>query len=104
MEERIAIRDSARALKKYGSTSNYNCKRHNQFVKHQVKQSDTLQGLALKYSVTVSIVTRKKIVYDAKNYCIGGYSSCHGLIMIIRGDINISHILLEICSSILLIN
>lgn len=56
MEERIAIRDAAKTLKKYGSTSNYNCKRqYDRFLKHQVQQSDTLQGLALKYGVTVSI-------------------------------------------------
>nr|BBE08146.1 LysM and putative peptidoglycan-binding domain-containing protein [Plautia stali] len=58
MEERIAIRDSARPLKKYGSTSNYNCKRQDQYIKHQVKQSDTLQGLALKYGVTTEEIRR----------------------------------------------
>lgn len=58
MEERIAIRDSAKSLKKYGSTSSYNSKRHDRFLKHQVSQTDTLQGLALKYGVTTEEIRR----------------------------------------------
>ncbi|CAB0001801.1 unnamed protein product [Nesidiocoris tenuis] len=57
MEERIAIRDSARSLKKYGSTSN-NAKRYESFIKHQVRSADTLQGLALKYGVTTEQIRR----------------------------------------------
>lgn len=53
MEERIAIRDWS-LKKNYGSTSN-NVKRYESFIKHQVSESDTLQGLALKYGVTVSM-------------------------------------------------
>jgi LysM repeat protein len=54
-EERRSIRDSARSLKKYGSTCNH-FKRQDQFVKHAVIEGETLQGIALKYGVTVSIL------------------------------------------------
>uniref|UniRef100_A0A0A9WVW5 LysM and putative peptidoglycan-binding domain-containing protein 2 n=1 Tax=Lygus hesperus TaxID=30085 RepID=A0A0A9WVW5_LYGHE len=58
MEERIAIRDSARSLKKnYGSTAN-NSKRYESFIKHKVSETDTLQGLALKYGVTTEQIRR----------------------------------------------
>lgn len=54
MEERISIRDSARTLKKYGSTSSNSSTKQEHYIKHQVASTDTLQGLALKYGVTVS--------------------------------------------------
>ncbi|KAL1122782.1 hypothetical protein AAG570_003108 [Ranatra chinensis] len=58
MEERIAIRDSARSLKRYGSTGN-NLKRHQEtFLRHSVLETDTLQGLALKYGVTMEQIRR----------------------------------------------
>jgi hypothetical protein len=53
-EERRSIRDSAKSLKKYGSTCNH-FKRQDHFVKHTVVEGETLQGIALKYGVTVSI-------------------------------------------------
>uniref|UniRef100_A0A023F7Z6 Putative lysm n=1 Tax=Triatoma infestans TaxID=30076 RepID=A0A023F7Z6_TRIIF len=62
MEERIAIKDSARSLKKYGSTSS-NSKRCESFIKHQVVQSDTLQGLALKYGVTTEQIRRANTLW-----------------------------------------
>lgn len=52
--EKISIRNSARSLKKYGSTSSHVSKAVN-LVKHFVSSSDTLQGIALKYGVTVSM-------------------------------------------------
>nr|BAN20901.1 conserved hypothetical protein [Riptortus pedestris] len=59
MEERIAIRESGRCLKKYGSTSSYNnSKRHQRYIRHQLSQTDTLQGLALKYAVTTEEIRR----------------------------------------------
>jgi LysM repeat protein len=54
-EERRSIRDSAKSLKKYGSTCNH-FKRQDHFVKHAVVEGETLQGIALKYGVTVSIL------------------------------------------------
>ncbi|KAK9509159.1 hypothetical protein O3M35_006537 [Rhynocoris fuscipes] len=62
MEERIAIKDSARSLKKYGSTSS-NSKRCESFIKHQVVQSDTLQGLALKYGVSTEQIRRANTLW-----------------------------------------
>lgn len=53
-EERRSIRDSAKSLKKYGSTCNH-FQRQDHFVKHYVLEGETMQGIALKYGVTVSI-------------------------------------------------
>lgn len=53
MEEKISIRESAKSLKKYGSTNNHH-KRPEHYIKHTISRSDTLQGIALKYGVTVS--------------------------------------------------
>lgn len=55
MEERRCIRDSGKALKKYGSTAKH-MTRTDSLVKHTVCPTDTLQGIALKYGVTVSMV------------------------------------------------
>lgn len=52
--EKLSIRDSAKALKKYGSTSSKYSTRNENFIKHTVSSADTLQGIALKYGVTVS--------------------------------------------------
>lgn len=50
--ERQSIRDSARQLKKYGSTCNH--VRNNEYlIRHNLEQTDTLQGIALKYGCTV---------------------------------------------------
>lgn len=51
--ERISIRESAASLKKYGSTSRH-VSRNENYIKHYVSNTDTLQGIALKYNVTVS--------------------------------------------------
>lgn len=50
--ERQSIRDSARQLKKYGSTCNH-VRNNDVFIRHNLDQSDTLQGIALKYGCTV---------------------------------------------------
>lgn len=54
MEEKLSIRESAKSLKKYGSTNNHH-KRPEHYIKHVLSKSDTLQGIALKYGVTVSM-------------------------------------------------
>lgn len=55
MNERQSIKDSLKCLRKYGSTSNNNySKIPDEFIKHIVTDSDTLQGVALKYGVSVS--------------------------------------------------
>lgn len=51
--EKLSISESARSLKKYGSTSKH-VTRNESYVKHYVGHTDTLQGIALKYDVTVS--------------------------------------------------
>lgn len=57
MDEKKSIKDSLRCLRKYGSTSNNNhCKFPNEFIKHMISDTDTLQGIALKYGVTVSFI------------------------------------------------
>lgn len=55
MDERVSIRSNTKPLRKYGSiSSNSNFIRSDQvLIKHVVTETDTLQGLALKYSVTV---------------------------------------------------
>lgn len=56
MDERVSIRDNTKPLRKYGSISNNtNFVRNENYIKHVVTETDTLQGLALKYSVTVII-------------------------------------------------
>lgn len=55
--EKLSIRDSARSLKKYGSTSKHVTRTEN-CLKHYVTQSDTLQGIALRYNVTIEQIRR----------------------------------------------
>lgn len=52
MEERMCIRETGKTLKKYGSTAKHITRTEN-LVKHAVSATDTLQGIALKYGVTV---------------------------------------------------
>lgn len=52
--ERQSIRDSAKQLKKYGSTWNH-VRNNEYFIRHNLEQTDTLQGIALKYGCTVGI-------------------------------------------------
>ncbi|KAJ9597227.1 hypothetical protein L9F63_011901 [Diploptera punctata] len=56
-EERRSIRESAKSLKKYGSTCNH-FKRQDHFIKHAVVEGETLQGIALKYGVTMEQLRR----------------------------------------------
>jgi hypothetical protein len=74
-EEKRSIRDSAKSLKKYGSTCNH-FKRQDHFVKHAVVEGETLQGIALKYGVTVSI--QHIFVEPCQNFilCVYIINSC----------------------------
>lgn len=61
------IGNIVRKQTKYGSTVNHSFKEP-RYIEHKLQPSDTLQGLALKYNVSVSIFTnfvhlRKKMVY-----------------------------------------
>nr|CAD7451995.1 unnamed protein product [Timema tahoe] len=60
-EERKSIRDSAKSLKKYGSTCNH-FKRQDH-IKHFIMEGDTLQGIALKYGVTMEQVRRENLLW-----------------------------------------
>ena len=51
--EKQSIRDSARSLKKYGSTCNH-IRNNERLIRHELEKTDTLQGIALKYGCTVS--------------------------------------------------
>ncbi|KAK3931578.1 LysM and putative peptidoglycan-binding domain-containing protein 2 [Frankliniella fusca] len=55
-DEKRSIRDSARSLKRYGSTSSQRRPEH--LIKHVVCKTDTLQGLALRYGVTTEQIRR----------------------------------------------
>lgn len=57
MEERRCIRDTGRTLKKYGSTAKHTT-RTETLIKHTVSATDTLQGIALKYGVTMEQIRR----------------------------------------------
>lgn len=57
LNEKLSIRNSARSLKKYGSTSSH-VKRNDTLIKHFVTATDTLQGIALKYGVTTEQIRR----------------------------------------------
>lgn len=64
--ERFSIRDSAKSLKKYGSTCNHvRNSTSNALIRHDVLKSDTLAGIALKYGCTVSpgSVTKQNICF-----------------------------------------
>lgn len=64
MDERISIRDNSKPLRKYGSISNNtNVVRSDHYIKHVVSATDTLQGLALKYSVTVSLCRMSMVLF-----------------------------------------
>lgn len=58
-DERIAFGPMAKGQKKYGATSS-RFKKHEQLVVYNVQLGDTLQGLAVKFGVTVRIL---KIIY-----------------------------------------
>lgn len=54
--EKISITESVGPLKTYGSTSRHITRQEN-YIKHFISNTDTLQGIALKYNVTVSFLS-----------------------------------------------
>ncbi|XP_050427423.1 lysM and putative peptidoglycan-binding domain-containing protein 1-like [Adelges cooleyi] len=59
MDERVSIRDSGIPLKKYGSINRKsNLLPNTCYVKHVVTQTDTIQGLALKYGCTTEKIRK----------------------------------------------
>ena len=53
MAERQGLGKSLKSQTKYGTTSKLMCVNES-FIKHYVRQTETLQGIALKYGCTVS--------------------------------------------------
>ncbi|XP_015518854.2 lysM and putative peptidoglycan-binding domain-containing protein 2 isoform X4 [Neodiprion virginianus] len=84
MEERMSIRDSSKALKKYGSTAKHMTRNEN-LVKHVVSASDTLQGIALKYGVTTEQIRRANRLWASDSLFLREY-----LLIPVPGDINAS--------------
>ncbi|XP_050431522.1 lysM and putative peptidoglycan-binding domain-containing protein 2-like [Adelges cooleyi] len=59
MDERVSIRDNTKPLRKYGSiNSKSNFLPNTHYVKHVVIETDTLQGLALKYGCTTEQIRK----------------------------------------------
>lgn len=56
-EETASIREVAKFHRKYGSTSNH-MKRNEVLIKHTVSPEETLQGIALRYGVTMEQIKR----------------------------------------------
>ncbi|XP_037294212.1 lysM and putative peptidoglycan-binding domain-containing protein 2-like [Manduca sexta] len=71
-DERVAIRESARPLKKYGSTCNH-MKRNEEYIKHVMVKGDTLQGLALKYGVTMEKIRRANRLFATDSLFLREY-------------------------------
>ncbi|XP_045453108.1 lysM and putative peptidoglycan-binding domain-containing protein 2 [Melitaea cinxia] len=71
-DERISIRESARPLKKYGSTCNH-MKRNEEFIKHVMAKGDTLQGIALKYGVTMEKIRRANRLFASDSLFLREY-------------------------------
>ncbi|XP_046740573.1 lysM and putative peptidoglycan-binding domain-containing protein 2 isoform X2 [Diprion similis] len=84
MEERMSIRDSSKALKKYGSTAKHMTRNEN-LIKHVVSASDTLQGIALKYGVTTEQIRRANRLWASDSLFLREY-----LLIPVPGDINTS--------------
>lgn len=60
--EKKSIRESARSLKKYGSTCNH-IRNNEVLIMHELEKTDTLQGIALKYGCTVCFQITAIIVH-----------------------------------------
>ncbi|XP_011194319.2 GATA zinc finger domain-containing protein 14 isoform X2 [Zeugodacus cucurbitae] len=57
--EKQSIRESARSLKKYGSTCcNHSLRNNETLIRHDVDKTDTLQGIALKYGCSTEQIRR----------------------------------------------
>lgn len=54
-DERIAFGPMAKGQKKYGATSSRFKKQNEPVVVYNVQLGDTMQGLAVKFGVTVSV-------------------------------------------------
>ncbi|XP_057668116.1 lysM and putative peptidoglycan-binding domain-containing protein 1 [Diorhabda carinulata] len=69
---RDSIRESAQSLRKYGSTSKHVMKNEN-YIKHFVTNTDTLQGIALKYNVTIEQIHRANKLWTSDSLFLREY-------------------------------
>ncbi|KAG5881751.1 hypothetical protein JTB14_029079 [Gonioctena quinquepunctata] len=70
--EKLSIRESAASLKKYGSTSRH-ISRNEHYLKHLVGNTDTLQGIALKYNVTIEQIRRANRLWASDSLFLREY-------------------------------
>nr|CAI5856684.1 unnamed protein product [Callosobruchus analis] len=70
--EKLSIRESAAPLKKYGSTSKH-IPRNESYIKHYVTNTDTLQGIALKYNVTIEQIRRANKLWASDSLFLREY-------------------------------
>lgn len=70
--EKQSIRESARSLKKYGSTCNH-MRNNDTLVKHDIEKTDTLQGIALKYGCTTEQIRRANRLFASDSLFLRQY-------------------------------
>lgn len=61
-DERIAFGPMAKGQKKYGATSSRFKKQNDPVLVYNVQLGDTMQGLAVKFGVTVSQISLKMVL------------------------------------------
>ncbi|KAK9871864.1 hypothetical protein WA026_015110 [Henosepilachna vigintioctopunctata] len=71
--EKLSIRESARSLKKYGSTSSKHATKCENYIKHYVCNTDTLQGIALKYDVSTEQIHRANRLWASDSLFLKEY-------------------------------
>lgn len=72
LNEKQSIRESARSLKKYGSTS-YNMRSNEVVIRHEINKTDTLQGIALKYGCTTEQIRRANRLFASDSLFLRQY-------------------------------
>ncbi|GAB0087641.1 uncharacterized protein DMENIID0001_019730 [Sergentomyia squamirostris] len=70
--EKQSIRDSARSLKKYGSTCNH-VRNTDVLIRHEVEKTDTLQGIALKYGCSTEQIRRANRLFASDSLFLRQY-------------------------------
>lgn len=70
--EKQSIRESARSLKKYGSTCNH-VRNDEVLIRHEVEKTDTLQGIALKYGCTTEQIRRANRLFASDSLFLRQY-------------------------------
>ncbi|XP_055379324.1 lysM and putative peptidoglycan-binding domain-containing protein 1 isoform X2 [Condylostylus longicornis] len=72
--EKQSIRDSARSLKKYGSTCNHIRNSSSEvLIRHEIEKTDTLQGISLKYGCTMEQIRRANRLFASDSLFLRQY-------------------------------